>query len=96
MKNKTMIILSFIIFIFICYHIYKYSSFIFPKNNQNFDTNSVIKNKYMQRCNLVNEIIDMKFRDNERQCYYDCGKNIIERVDTSIAYPCQKYILEGK
>ena len=44
----------------------------------------------------MNETIDMKIRDNERQCYYDCDKNDTIRVDTSIEYPCQKYILENR
>ena len=48
------------------------------------------------KCELKNEIIDMKNLDFERQCYYDCGKDDIVRVDTSISYPCQNYIMENR
>ena len=48
----------------------------------------------MVRCNLFDEIIDRKIKDNERQCYYVCKENDTERVDTSIEYPCQPFIME--
>ena len=66
------------------------------KKKPSFDNSSGIEKKFLQRCNLMNEKIDMKIRDNERQCYYDCDKNDTIRVDTSIEYPCQKYILENR
>ena len=72
----------------------------------------VVKNEYIQnknptvkiinqkssliKCELKNEIIDMKKLDSERQCYYECGKDDIVRVDTSISYPCQNYIMENR
>lgn len=45
---------------------------------------------------FIDEIIDRVNKDRERQCYFDCGDNMIERVDTSIEYSCQNYILEEK
>tara|TARA_X000000950_G_scaffold214363_1_gene257897 strand:- start:176 stop:448 length:273 start_codon:yes stop_codon:yes gene_type:complete len=72
----------------------------------------IVKNEYVQnknatvkiinqkssliKCELKNEIIDMKKLDSERQCYYECGKDDIVRVDTSISYPCQNYIMENR
>ena len=56
----------------------------------------ILKYKLPQRCNLLDKIIDRKNQDRERQCFYICGDSIIERVDTSIEYPCQKYIVEKK
>ena len=72
----------------------------------------IVKNVYLQnksstvkiinkktsliKCELKNEIIDMKKLDSERQCYYDCGKDDVVRVDTSISYPCQNYIMENR
>ena len=72
----------------------------------------IVKNEYVQnknatvkiinqkssliKCELKNEIIDMKNLDSERQCYYECGKDDIVRVDTSISYPCQNYIMENR
>ena len=72
----------------------------------------IVKNEYVQnknatvkiinqkssliKCELKNEIIDMKNLDSERQCYYDCRKDDIVRVDTSISYPCQNYIMENR
>ena len=53
----------------------------------------IVKNEYVQnknatvkiinqkssliKCELKNEIIDMKKLDSERQCYYECGKDDI-------------------
>ena len=53
-----------------------------------------LQKKKMVRCNLFDEIIDRKIKDNERQCYYVCKENDTERVDTSIEYPCQPFIME--
>ena len=37
------------------------------------------KKSSLIKCELKNEIIDMKKLDSERQCYYDCGKDDIVR-----------------
>ena len=52
--------------------------------------------KIKVQCNLINEIIDRKNKDNERQCYYYCNENDVVRVDTSIEYPCQPFIMEER
>ena len=54
------------------------------------------KNKYLVECKLFNEIIDRKKIDNERQCYYSCSEDDSVRVDTSIGFPCQPFILEER
>ena len=74
--------------------------FFIVKNKYTQNRNSTVKiiNKksLLIKCELKNEIIDMKKLDSERQCYYDCGKDDIVRVDTSISYPCQNYIMENR
>ena len=54
------------------------------------------KKKYLVECKLFNEIIDRKKIDNERQCYYSCSEDDNVRVDTSIGFPCQPFILEER
>ena len=54
------------------------------------------KKKYLVECKLFNEIIDRKKIDNERQCYYSCSDQDNVRVDTSIGFPCQPFILEER
>ncbi len=54
------------------------------------------KNKYLVECKLFNEIIDRNKIDNERQCYYSCSEEDNVRVDTSIGFPCQPFILEER
>jgi uncharacterized membrane protein len=54
------------------------------------------KKKYLVECKLFNEIIDRKKIDNERQCYYSCSEQDNVRVDTSIGFPCQPFILEER
>ena len=54
------------------------------------------KKKYLVECKLFNEIIDRKKIDNERQCYYSCSEDDSVRVDTSIGFPCQPFILEER
>ena len=69
------------------------------KNNQNKAKDSDDYNferKYLTECKLSNEIIDRSNRDLERQCYYECDENDIVRVDTSIEYICQPFILEKR
>ena len=55
-----------------------------------------IKKEYLIECKLNNEIIDRSIRDSERQCYYKCDEDDIIRVDTSIEYVCQPFILEKR
>ena len=55
-----------------------------------------VKKKYLVECKLFNEIIDREKIDNERQCYYSCSEEDNVRVDTSIGFPCQPYILEER
>ena len=64
--------------------------------NKNSTVKIINKKASLIKCELENEIIDMKTLDSERQCYYDCGKDDIVRVDTSISYPCQNYIMESR
>ena len=52
--------------------------------------------KYKIECELFDEIIDRTNRDRERQCYFKCGDNDIVRVDTSIEYICQPFIVEER
>tara|TARA_B100000282_G_C31507666_1_gene387889 strand:+ start:128 stop:409 length:282 start_codon:yes stop_codon:yes gene_type:complete len=52
--------------------------------------------KYKIECELFNEIIDRTKRDLERQCYYNCSEDDIVRVDTSIEYICQPFIVEER
>jgi len=66
------------------------------KPNENSTVKTINKKSSLIKCELKNEIIDMKNLDSERQCYYDCGKDDIVRVDTSISYPCQNYIMENR
>ena len=72
--------------------------FLIVKNihiqNKNSTVKIINKKSSLIKCELKNEIIDMKKLDSERQCYYECGKDDIVRVDTSISYPCQNYIME--
>ncbi len=85
------IILFFTLFVII---------FFIVQNEYSQDKNSTVKtiNKKssLVKCELKNEVIDMKNPDSERQCYYECGKDDIVRVDTSISYPCQNYIMENR
>ena len=64
----------------------------FNKDKSDFDN----KKKYLVECKLFNEVIDRKKIDNERQCYYSCSEEDNVRVDTSIGFPCQPFILEER
>ena len=66
--------------------------FLESSNNKN----KLERKKYLTECELENEIIDRENLDNERQCYYSCNIDDIVRVDTSIGYMCQPYILEER
>ena len=88
---------SFLIFLFITllgillfFFKYEYNS------NKKPAVKTINKKSLLIKCELNNEIINMKNLDSERQCYYDCGKDDIVRVDTSISYPCQNYIMENR
>ena len=88
---------SFLIFLFITllgtllfFSKYEYNS------NKKPAVKTINKKSSLIKCELKNEIINMKNLDSERQCYYDCGKDDIVRVDTSISYPCQNYIMENR
>ena len=75
----------------------KNSNFFLKKNlykENNFKIKK--KKKYKIECELFNEIIDRTKRDLERQCYYNCSENDIVRVDTSIEYICQPFIVEER
>tara|TARA_B100000579_G_C22564308_1_gene725905 strand:+ start:191 stop:439 length:249 start_codon:yes stop_codon:yes gene_type:complete len=73
--------------------ILRFLKFNFFKNDNFENTNF---EKKLIKCNLVNEIIDRQIKDNERQCYYSCSEDDEVRVDTSIEYPCQPYIMEER
>ena len=81
------------------FNYYVERNYIFlSKNNQNKAKDSDDYNferKYLTECKLSNEIID-RSTDLERQCYYECDENDIVRVDTSIEYICQPFILEKR
>ena len=89
---KTFIIILFLtlsaIFLFVIKNVFK--------SNENSTVTTINKKSLSIKCELKNEIINMKNLDSERQCYYECGKDDIVRVDTSITYPCQNYIMENR
>ena len=66
------------------------------KIKQKIQTIIIFERKYKIECKLSNEIIDRSNRDLERQCYYECDENDIVRVDTSIEYICQPFIVGEK
>tara|TARA_B100001113_G_C20874155_1_gene519637 strand:- start:257 stop:541 length:285 start_codon:yes stop_codon:yes gene_type:complete len=71
----------------------------FKKKNPNSsmeNINEINRKKYLTECELFNEVIDRSIKDSERQCYYSCGENDNVRVDTSIEYKCQPFILEER
>lgn len=78
---------------------FKKSKFFVNKDSINTINSSnygEIKKEYLIECKLNNEIIDRSIRDSERQCYYKCDEDDIIRVDTSIEYICQPFILEKR
>ena len=74
----------------------KKSSVNLDEESYKDESNINNKKKYLVECKLFNEIIDRKKIDNERQCYYSCSKEDNVRVDTSIGFPCQPFILEKR
>lgn len=78
---------------------FKKSKFFVNKDSINTIKSSnygEIKKEYLIECKLNNEIIDRSIRDSERQCYYKCDEDDMIRVDTSIEYVCQPFILEKR
>ena len=84
--------------LFLAFLIVLIYSYFFLKKNIYKENNFKIKEekKYKIECELFNEIIDRTKRDLERQCYYNCSENDIVRVDTSIEYICQPFIVEER
>ena len=99
--KKKIIFISFLIIFFVLsiqliFQIKRnfYTNIEKNSNKDKSDFNN--KKKYLVECKLFNEIIDRKKIDNERQCYYSCSEEDNVRVDTSIGFPCQPYILEER
>lgn len=93
---KFLITLLLLLALFI---FFKKSKFFVNKDSINTINSSnygEIKKEYLIECKLNNEIIDRSIRDSERQCYYKCDEDDIIRVDTSIEYVCQPFILEKR
>jgi len=93
---KFLITLLLLLTLFI---FFKKSKFFLNKDSINTIKSSnygEIKKEYLIECKLNNEIIDRSIRDSERQCYYKCDEDDIIRVDTSIEYVCQPFILEKR
>ena len=87
----TILILFFLVIIF------RNSSFSFKKNFYKENDFKIREDKkYKIECELFDEIIDRTNRDRERQCYYKCNEYDIVRVDTSIEYICQPFIIEER
>ena len=99
MRKKIFLISIFLIFVII---VIKFSFQLKNQFNVNVkvdsykDESHFNKKKYLVECKLFNEIIDRKKIDNERQCYYSCSEEDNVRVDTSIGFPCQPFILEER
>ena len=100
MKKKIIFISLFIIFFILSIQLIfqiKRNFYTNIEKNSNKDKSDFNnKKKYLVECKLFNEIIDRKKIDNERQCYYSCSEDDNVRVDTSIGFPCQPYILEER
>ena len=100
MKKKIIFISLFIIFfilsIQLIFQIKRNFNTNIEKNSNKDKSDFNNKKKYLVECKLFNEIIDRKKIDNERQCYYSCAEEDNVRVDTSIGFPCQPYILEER
>mgnify|MGYP001330721425 FL=1 len=87
----TILILFFLVIIF------RNSSFSFKKNFYKENDFKIREDKkYKIECELFDEIIDRTNRDRERQCYFKCNEYDIVRVDTSIEYICQPFIIEER
>ena len=100
MKKKIIFISLLIIFLVLSIQLISQIKRNFNTNIENDSEKDKLdfsnKKKYLVECKLFNEIIDRKKIDNERQCYYYCSEEDNVRVDTSIGFPCQPYILEER
>ena len=100
MRKKIFLISIFLIFVIIVINLFfqfkKKINISIEENSYKDDSHFNQKKKYLVECKLFNEIIDRKKVDNERQCYYSCSEEDIVRVDTSIGFPCQPFILEER
>ena len=100
MKKKIIFIPLLIIFLVLSiqliFQIKRNFNINIEKNSNKDKSDFNNKKKYLVECKLFNEIIDRKQIDNERQCYYSCSEEDNVRVDTSIGFPCQPYILEER
>ena len=91
------VIFAIFIFVLIIFTLYNINFFDKKDSNKSIkNVNEINRKKYLTECELFNEVIDRSIKDSERQCYYNCGENDIVRVDTSIEYICQPFILEER
>ena len=95
-KKFFLIFLLLIVIILSVQLIFQLKNQINVKVDSYKDESHFNKKKYLVECKLFNEIIDRKKIDNERQCYYSCSEEDNVRVDTSIGFPCQPFILEER
>ena len=100
MKKKIIFIPLLIIFLVLSiqliFQIKRNFNINIEKNSNKDKSDFNNKKKHLVECKLFNEIIDREKIDNERQCYYSCSEEDNVRVDTSIGFPCQPYILEER
>ncbi len=97
MRRKSFLIfLLLIIIILSVQFLFQLKNQLNVKVDSYKDESHFNKKKYLVECKLFNEIIDRKKIDNERQCYYSCSEEDNVRVDTSIGFPCQPFILEER
>ena len=100
MRKKIFLISIFLIFVIIVINLFfqfkKKINISIEENSYKDESHFNQKKKYLVECKLFNEIIDRKKIDNERQCYYSCSEEDNVRVDTSIGFPCQPFILEER
>ena len=89
---KSLFLLFFLIFI-VFFNVENLKDIFLDSSNSKIKFE---RKKYLTECELENEIINREILDNERQCYYSCDIDDIVRVDTSIEYMCQPYILEER
>ena len=95
-KKFFLIFLLLIIIILLVQFLFQLKNQLNLKVDSYKDESHFNKKKYLVECKLFNEIIDRKKIDNERQCYYSCSEEDNVRVDTSIGFPCQPFILEER
>ena len=100
MKKKIIFIPLLIVFLVLSiqliFQIKRNFNINIEKNSNKDKSDFNNKKKYLVECKLFNEIIDREKIENERQCYYSCSEEDNVRVDTSIGFPCQPYILEER